>query len=426
MKAAFYTLGCKVNQYDTQMMSEKFINAGHEVVDFEDEADVYIVNTCTVTQVSDKKSRNMLSRIRRHNPCAVTVVCGCFSQASPEAAAAVSGVDIVIGTRNRADILYYVNKFLKTGERIIDVESVSAIDKERITGFSEKTRAIIKIEDGCRNFCSYCLIPFARGKIVSKPVEQIVSEIRAVAENGYKEIVLTGIHLSSYGIDIGGVTLADAIEAAAKADGIERIRLGSLEPTVITPDFVGRISRVSKLCPSFHLSLQSGCDKTLKAMNRKYSSGQYAHAVALLRETFDNCAVTTDVIVGFPGETESDFEESCAFIENIGFAKVHIFPYSKRSKTKAALMDNQIPKSVKQSREKALAQIELESRRAYMKQFLNRDVCVLVEECEDGMCCGFSDNYIHVKFSGHENMCNTFVSVRVTEIDDDFLVAALN
>ena len=261
---------------------------------------------------------------------------------------------------------------------------------------------------------------------MSKPVEQIVSEIRAVAENGYKEIVLTGIHLSSYGIDIGGVTLADAIEAAAKADGIERIRLGSLEPTVITPDFVGRISRVSKLCPSFHLSLQSGCDKTLKAMNRKYSSEQYAHAVALLRETFDNCAVTTDVIVGFPGETESDFEESCAFIENIGFAKMHIFPYSKRSKTKAALMDNQIPKSVKQSREKALAQIELESRRAYMEQFLNRDVCVLVEECEDGMCCGFSDNYIHVKFSGHENMCNTFVSVRVTEIDDDFLVGALN
>lgn len=426
MKAAFYTLGCKVNQYDTQMMSEKFINAGHEVVDFDDEADVYIVNTCTVTQVSDKKSRNMLSRIRRHNPCAVTVVCGCFSQTSPEAAAAVYGVDIVIGTRNRADILYYVNKFLKTGERIIDVESVSAIDKECITGFSEKTRAIIKIEDGCRNFCSYCLIPFARGKIVSKPVEQMVGEIRAVAENGYKEIVLTGIHLSSYGIDIGEVMLADAIEAAAKVDGIERIRLGSLEPTVITPDFVERISRVSKLCPSFHLSLQSGCDKTLKAMNRKYSSDQYAHAVALLRESFENCAVTTDVIVGFPGETADDFEESCAFIENIGFAKVHIFPYSKRSKTKAALMDNQLPKSVKQSREKALAQIELASRRAYMERFLNRDVCVLVEECEDGMCCGFSDNYIHVKFSGRENMCNTFVNVRITEIDDDFLVGVPN
>lgn len=426
MKAAFYTLGCKVNQYDTQMMSEKFVSAGHTVVGFDEQADVYIINTCTVTQISDKKSRNMISRVMRAHPGAVIAVCGCFSQVSPEQAAAIPGVCIVLGTRNRADILYYVNEYLKTGRQIVDVQSSSDIADEKISGFSEKTRAILKIEDGCRNFCSYCLIPFARGKILSKPPEQVVAEATAVAEAGYKEIVLTGIHLSSYGVDLGGVTLADVIESVANVEGVRRIRLGSLEPTVIAPAFVDRISKVDVLCPSFHLSLQSGCDKTLKAMNRRYSARQYAHAVGLLREYFKDCAVTTDVIVGFPGETDEDFKQSCDFIDEIGFAKVHIFPYSKRSGTKAAQMENQILKSVKQQRERLLCEIERKNRMEFMSRFVNKTVYVLTERCENGVCSGFTENYIHVEFNGKADLCNTVAAVRVLRVTDGGLVGEVN
>lgn len=426
MKAAFYTLGCKVNQYDTQMMSEKFLSAGHTVVGFDDDADIYIINTCTVTQVSDKKSRNMISRVRRAHPNAVIAVCGCFSQVSPEQAAALSGVGIVLGTRNRADILYYVNEYLKTGRQIVDVQSSSDIADETISGFSEKTRAILKIEDGCRNFCSYCLIPFARGKIISKPPEQVVSEAAAVAKAGYKEVVLTGIHLSSYGADLQTVCLADAVKAVADVDGIERIRLGSLEPTVITSDFVEKIASVQKLCPSFHLSLQSGCDKTLKAMNRRYDCRQYENAVRLLRTYFKDCAVTTDVIVGFPGESDEDFKQSCDFIDKIGFAKVHIFPYSKRKGTRAAQMDNQILKSVKQQREKLLCEIEQKNRTEFMSRFVNKTVHVLAERCEGGVCSGFTENYIHVEFGGNSNLCNTVVTVRTTRMTDKGLVGEIN
>ena len=332
----------------------------------------------------------------------------------------------MLGTRNRADILYYVNEYLKTGRQIVDVQSSSDIADEKISGFSEKTRAILKIEDGCRNFCSYCLIPFARGKILSKPPEQVVAEATAVAEAGYKEIVLTGIHLSSYGVDLGGVTLADVIESVANVEGVRRIRLGSLEPTVIAPAFVDRISKVDVLCPSFHLSLQSGCDKTLKAMNRRYSARQYAHAVGLLREYFKDCAVTTDVIVGFPGETDEDFKQSCDFIDEIGFAKVHIFPYSKRSGTKAAQMENQILKSVKQQRERLLCEIERKNRMEFMSRFVNKTVYVLTERCENGVCSGFTENYIHVEFNGKADLCNTVAAVRVLRVTDGGLVGEVN
>lgn len=421
MKVAFYTLGCKVNQYDTQMMLEKFTQAGYSTVGFDDTADIYVINTCTVTQISDKKSRNIISKAKRRNPDAVIAVCGCFSQVSPDVVSEIDGVDIVIGTRNRPDILYYINLFLKTGRKIIDVKSVSQISNENITAFSDKTRAIIKIEDGCRNFCSYCLIPFARGKIVSKPIGQIKNEAQALADNGYKEIVLTGIHLSSYGIDLENTGLADAVEAVSEIDKIQRIRLGSLEPNIITDDFVKRISGISKMCASFHLSLQSGCDATLKAMNRKYTSQQYAASVELLRRYYPDCSVTTDVIVGFPGESDADFEQSCKFIDSIGFAKVHIFPYSKRANTKAASMQGQILKSVKHQREQILMHIENKNRQRFMSGFINRTVRVLVERCEDGICSGFTDNYLPVKFSGSQNLCNTFVYVTVTDANADYL-----
>lgn len=417
MKAAFYTLGCKVNQYDTQMMSEKLELSGFEIVSFEDLADVYVINTCTVTQISDKKSRNIISRARRRNPNSVIVVCGCFSQVSPDEVKDIEGVDIVIGTSNRADILYYINSFLKSGNQIVDVSRHDNITNENITTFSEKTRAILKIEDGCRNFCSYCLIPFARGKIVSKPLDMVVNEAVAVAKNGYKEVVLTGIHLSSYGKDLNGVDLADAINKVSQIDEIKRIRLGSLEPMIITSGFVEKVRSNPKLCHSFHLSLQSGCDKTLSDMNRKYTSMQYKQAVDQLRLAFDDAAITTDVIVGFPGESDEDFNESLNFVKNIGFAKVHIFPYSKRRGTKAATMPNQLTKEVKRKRETLLSAVENQTRTEFMQKMVGNDYEILVERCENNECVGFTKNYIQTKFVGENSFCNTLMTVTVTSTD---------
>jgi len=425
MKVAFYTLGCKVNQYDTQMMSEKFIASGHDVVDFSDFADVYVINTCTVTQMSDKKSRNIISRAKRLNENAVIVVCGCFSQVSSEEVSGINGVDVVIGTSNRSDIVYFVNEFQKHGKQIVNIERKNDLSSETISDFSEKTRAILKIEDGCRNFCSYCLIPFARGKIISKPLDHVVKEAAAISKSGYREIVLTGIHLSSYGIDIGGVDLGDAINAVAEIDGIERIRLGSLEPMIISDGFLNKIKDCKKLCPSFHLSLQSGCDKTLSSMNRKYTSDMYRRAVELLRCYYPDCAITTDVIVGFPGETDADFFESLEFVRNIGFAKVHIFPYSKRKGTKAAQMPCQIDKKVKQQREKELSEIEKNSRICFLESMVGSVQDVLVERCSNGFCIGFSKNYISVKFAGDESLINQIVTVKITERCEEGLIAKL-
>ena len=425
MKVAFYTLGCKVNQYDTQMMAEKFIASGHGVVDFSDFADIYVINTCTVTQMSDKKSRNIISRAKRLNENAIIVVCGCFSQVSSEEVSGIEGVDIVLGTSNRSDIVYFVNEFLKHGNQIVNVERKNDLSTELISDFSEKTRAILKIEDGCRNFCSYCLIPFARGKIISKPIEHVVKEATAISKNGYREIVLTGIHLSSYGIDLCDVDLGDAINAVAEIDGIERIRLGSLEPMIINDDFLKKIASCNKLCPSFHLSLQSGCDKTLASMNRKYTSEKYRKAVSLLRSYYPDCAITTDVIVGFPGETDADFSESLEFVKEIGFAKVHIFPYSKRKGTKAAQMPGQIDKKIKQQREKELSEIEKNSRISYLDAMIGTEQDILVERCLDGFCIGFSKNYISVKFAGSESLVNKIISVEIIERCEDALIAKI-
>lgn len=425
MKVAFYTLGCKVNQYDTQMMTEKFMDAGYSVCDFDSIADIYVINTCTVTQVSDKKSRNIVSRARRLNENAVIIVCGCFSQVASKEVAKIEGVDIVLGTSNRCDIVEYTEQFLKTGVKISDVKRKDDLSKESISSFSEKTRAIIKIEDGCRNFCSYCLIPFARGKIISKELTQVIKEAKAVAENGYKEIVLTGIHLSSYGTDLKDVDLADAINAVSEINGIERIRLGSLEPRVITEEFLDKLSENDKLCPSFHLSLQSGCDKTLKAMNRKYSTDEYEKSVTLLRERYPDCAITTDVIVGFPDESEEDFDKSLQFVKKIAFAKVHIFPYSKRKGTKAAQMQNQIIKAVKQEREKRLSAVECETRLSFTSKMVGTTQKVLVEQCIDGVCTGFTENYIKVHFKGDSTLINQITEVTVTESNGEYLTARI-
>jgi len=425
MKAAFYTLGCKVNQYDTQMMSEKLIQAGYDICSFDDIADIYIINTCTVTQISDKKSRNIISRARRLNPQSIIIVCGCFSQVSPDEVAKIEGVNIVLGTKNRVDIVEYINKFKNNKKQIIDATNEGTLEKEIITSFSEKTRAILKIEDGCRNFCSYCLIPFARGKITSKPIKQVINEATQTAKNGYKEIVLTGIHLSSYGKDLDNVDLADAINAVNEIEQIERIRLGSLEPRIITEDFLQKISSAKKLCPSFHLSLQSGCDTTLKAMNRKYTTDEYKKAVTLLRNTYEDCSITTDIIVGFPGETDNHFNETIEFVNDIRFSKIHIFPFSVRKGTKAETMSDKVTKQIKLQREKALSSIEVEHRLLFNQNMIGKNVSVLVENYTDGICNGFSKNYINVKFRAEKDVCNSIVNVKITDADENNLYGML-
>ena len=425
MKAAFYTLGCKVNQYDTQMMSEKLLADGYSICSFDEVADIYIINTCTVTQISDKKSRNIISRAKKNNPDAVIVVCGCYSQVAPGETSSIDGVDIVIGTRNRKNILNYIKQFIKEKRQIVEVTNSGDLCNETITDFSEKTRAILKIEDGCRNFCSYCLIPYARGNIISKPIDQVVSEATSLSENGYKEIVLTGIHLSSYGKDLENTDLADAINEVSKVSGIYRIRLGSLEPTIITPEFIKKIENNNKLCHSFHLSLQSGCDKTLAAMNRKYTSKQYENAVALLRKAFPKCSVTTDIIVGFPGETDEDFNISKAFANKISFAKIHIFPYSVRKGTKAEKLSGHVEKSIKIKREKSLSEVELKCRKEFNKKLVGSTFDILVENCENGVCTGFTKNYVHTKFPGNSSLCNTIVNVTITDSDENYLFGEL-
>ena len=425
MKVAFYTLGCKVNQYDTQMMCEKFTNIGYHICSFDEVADIYVINTCTVTKVSDKKSRNIISRARRLNENAIIVVCGCFSQVSPDEVAQIEGVDIVLGTKNRADIIDYIVKFKNDNKQIIEVTNEGTLEKEEISTFSEKTRAILKIEDGCRNFCSYCLIPFARGEITSKPIAQIVKEATQIADNGYKEIVLTGIHLSSYGTDLENTDLADAINVVNSIQKIERIRLGSLEPRIITQKFLDKISQAQKICPSFHLSLQSGCDKTLRAMNRKYSTNEYRNAVHLLRKQYINCSITTDIIVGFPGETDEDFEVTIDFVKQIQFSKIHIFPYSVRKGTKAENMPNKIPKSIKLNREKILSNLEREHRLNFNKNMIGKTVSVLVENCNNGICNGFSKNYINIHFKGTENLCNDIINVKINDANENSLYGVI-
>lgn len=420
MKAAFYTLGCKVNQYDTQVMRDQLELAGYQTVPFDEAADVYIINTCTVTQISDKKSRQMISRAKRKHPDSILVVCGCFAQVAPAAVAALEGVDIVLGTSNRKDILSFIKEFQKDRKQIVASDNCGTLEKEEIHSFGEKNRAVLKIEDGCENFCSYCLIPYARGRIRSKPLNIIRKETEALARAGYHEIVLTGIHLASYGKEHGAPCLEKAIHEVAAVPGIERIRLGSLEPRIITPEFLDKISTTKELCPHFHLSLQSGCDKTLKAMNRHYSAAEYAGAVSLLRSTFPDCSITTDIIVGFPGETEEDFKESLAFARKIGFAKIHIFPFSPRQGTRAAKMEGQLTKAVKAERVKRMEAVETECRHAFWKKMVGSIQQVLPEEEKDGYLHGFTENYCPVRWKG--TLADTPVSVKIVGHDSESLI----
>lgn len=377
------TLGCKTNQYETDGMMEILKKMGASVVDFEDAADVYLINTCSVTNMADKKSRQMIHRARKNNPEALVIACGCYVQAEKEKLSQDKDIDIIISNNRKKDIGHVIAEYFNSGETacFTDISRENEFEELDVNKPVYHTRAYVKIQDGCNQFCTYCIIPYVRGRIRSRSMDSVIDEISRLAEAGVKEVVLTGIHISSYGRDMDGDTgLADLVENISKIEGIERIRLGSLEPGIITEEFARRIKAVDKLCPHFHLSLQSGCDSVLKRMNRKYTCSEYMEKCELLRKVYKNPAITTDVIVGFPGETEEEFECTRKYLEDINLYEMHIFKYSQRKGTPAATMPNQVDPSVKNSRIDVLLAISEHNKHAYQDLFVGTTVKVLVEE----------------------------------------------
>ena len=419
-KVAFRNLGCKVNEYEMEYMQQRMVESGYEIVPFDTKADVYVVNTCTVTNIADRKSRQMLHRAKAMNKDAIVVAAGCYVQTDVEGASSDEAVDIIVGNNKKANLPLIIEEYIKSSgcidQNVIDLTMQTEYEDMHIAKTLEHTRAFIKIQDGCDQFCSYCAIPIARGRVRSRELDSILKEANALADNGYKELVLTGIHLSSYGLDFhkdsdgrikrynevtkdGTYTnydLLKVIEAIGAIDGIKRIRLGSLEPRLITEDFLKALTKVDKICPHFHLSLQSGCDETLKRMNRKYSAAEYEKGVELLRRYYTDPAITTDVIVGFPGETDEEFNESLEFVKRISFYELHVFKYSKRKNTVAATMKDQVPDKVKDERSEALISIDRKLSREYEERFKGRMVEVLFEEEKDGYYVGHTREYIKV------------------------------
>ena len=410
---AFCTLGCKVNQYETNAMMQKMIEAGYEVVDFETKADIYIINTCTVTNMADKKSRQMLRRVKEINPEAILVAVGCYAQVAKEKLEQIPEIDLILGINEKNDIVKYVEQASKNTYVSDVLHQTEFLDFGDVT-YTEKTRAVIKVQDGCNQFCSYCIIPYARGRIRSRKPESVIKEITDVAKEGIKEVVITGIHIASYGKDFNTeYRLIDLLEEIQKVDGIQRIRLGSLEPTLITEEFVTRLKKLSKICDHFHLSLQSGCDETLKRMNRKYTTNQFRNVVELLRNAYPEVHLTTDVIVGFPGETEEEFNKTYEFLKEIKFYKMHVFKYSPRSGTVAAKMPNQIDGNIKEERSNKLIELSDKNEKEYNQQYIGKEVEVLLEEREGEYLKGHTTNYMVVKMKTNENLENTIQKVVV-------------
>ena len=426
MKVAIYTLGCKVNQYETQAMEQELRSRGHEVVEFSAEADAYVVNSCSVTAVSDQKSRQMLHRIRRQHPGAVAALAGCYPQTHVEDVQKLD-VDLIAGTGDRMKFLDLLEEAVAERKHI---ESIDKAFERRVFevlpagGMSERTRAMLKVEDGCVNFCTYCIIPYARGPVRSLPLEKAAEQAAELKSEGYKEIVLTGIEISSWGKDLkNGLSLIDLMEVICRAAPGVRIRLGSLEPRTITEDFCRRAAALPMLCPQFHLSMQSGCDATLKRMNRKYDTARYAQSVALLNQYFDHPAITTDMITGFPEETEEEFEDTLRFIQSCKFAQMHIFPYSIRPGTPAANM-KQIPKSVKEERARRGAAVAAEMRREYLNACVGNIYPVLFEQPKGDKFFGHAPNYMEVLVDG-ANLHNVVRDVRITGVEDEALLGEI-
>lgn len=429
MKVSIITLGCKVNQYESQVLLNRLQEAGFTACDPSEESDIVILNTCTVTSMSDRKARQMLHRARRNHPGAVLIVTGCLPQAFPKAAEdQLAEADIVLGNSNRSSLLPDLQKYLINRQRIVDIvphERGAKFESMSTNHFFERTRAFLKIEDGCNRYCSYCIIPYARGSVRSKPLDELKDELRELEAGGYPEVVLTGINLSAYGQELG-LTLCDAVEAACGVDGIARVRLGSLEPEQLEEDVIARLHRQSKLCPQFHLSLQSGCDETLKRMNRHYDTEEYRKIVNNLRREFENCAITTDIMVGFPGETEEEFEKSKLFLEEIGFAKAHVFAYSRRPGTVADRAPNQVDPKVKEDRSHRMIEAAAKTRLRFLEKQCGLVESVLFEQkIAAGVYEGYTENYTPVKVHSPEDLCGKIVSVRIREAAEDFCIGEL-
>ena len=422
MKVSTITLGCKVNQYETQAMLNQLLQGGFSACQAGEDADIILLNSCTVTSTSDHKVKQTLHKARREHPHAVIVLTGCMPQAFPELAEDLTDADIVLGNSNRSSLLTHILQYLSTRQRIIDIvphQTTEKFESMSVENFYERTRAFIKIQDGCNRFCSYCIIPYARGRVRSKPLDDLISEVTLLSEKGYKEIVLTGINLSAFGQDIN-LHLCDAVEAVCAINGIERVRLGSLEPEQLSEDVIIRLSKQQKLCPQFHLSLQSGCDETLKRMNRHYTTEEYRTIVQNLRNAFDNAAITTEIMVGFPGETEEEFLQSLEFAKEISFSKVHVFAYSQRPGTKACNAPNQITKKVKEMRSKQMIHVTNQTKQAFLNQQCNTTQDVLVErEISPKLYEGYTANYTPVQFHSDKNLCGQLVAVQITKANEN-------
>lgn len=420
-KVSFYTLGCKVNQYETNAMEQQFIKNGYEIVDNTEKADIYIVNTCTVTNMAERKSRQMLRRVKEINQSAILVVCGCYAQVAQKELEKIPEIDIILGINEKNNIVEIVENYEKNHSKNEEVEDVSKqnefLDFGDVT-YTEKNRAVIKVQDGCNMFCSYCIIPYARGRIRSRKIESVVSEVTKIAKQGIKEVVITGIHVASYGKDFENenVRLIDLLEAINKVEGIERIRLGSLEPTIIDEDFAKRLSKLEKICDHFHLSLQSGCDATLKRMNRKYTTKRYKESTDILRKYYPDVSFTTDVIVGFPGETDEEFNKTYEFLKDIDFYKMHIFKYSPRRGTVAEKMPNQVDGNIKEIRSNKLIELSNQNENRHNEEYIGKKVKVLFEEYEDGFFKGHTTNYIMVKVPEEEAQSDEFVN-KIREVE---------
>ncbi len=429
-KVAFITLGCKVNQYESNAMAEQFIKSGYEVIEPDNKADIYVVNTCTVTNMSDRKSRQALRKVKEENPHAIIIACGCYAQVAKNELEDMQEIDLVLGNNEKKTIVEYVEKFIEEKHKLeIDIEDVmykkEYVDFGDIT-YTEKTRAVIKVQDGCDRFCTYCIIPYARGRVRSRKPESVISEIKKIAEEGIKEVVITGIHIASYGKDFKeDYKLIDLLEEINGVEGIKRIRLGSVEPLLITEEFIQRLSKLEKICHHFHLSLQSGCDETLKRMNRRYTTEQFKDIVKRLRNTYKDVMLTTDIIVGFPDESEEEFKKTYEFLKEIKFYKMHIFKYSQRKGTKAALMKNQIDGKIKEERSSILLKLSNENEKYYNEQYIGKKLEVLFEEEKNGYYQGHTANYILVKCKSNENISELICEVIGKKAENDCIIAEI-
>lgn len=428
MKAAFFTLGCKVNQTETEYMSELLGKAGFEIVSPNEQADFYIVNSCTVTATADQKTRQNVRRFKRRHPDSVIILTGCMPQAFPEQAKALAEADIILGNKNNGDILSLINEYNTSKNRIFSIknhESGEGFGECSISKFNERVRAFVKIEDGCDRFCSYCIIPMSRGRVRSKSLDDLKNEIENLADNGIKEIVLVGINLSAYGKG-ENFNIVDAVKICANNEKILRVRLGSLEPDQITDDIIDALSKIDKFCPQFHISLQSGCNKTLNNMNRHYTAEEYKALCVKLRNTFEDASLTTDVMVGFNKETEEDFIESLEFVKSIGFEKVHVFPYSQREGTNASKKGDSVPKQEKERRAFKMSDETEKIRKDYFESLIGKTVCVLFEnEIFSGCYQGYTKNYIPVRIKCDENIVGKEINVTVTDLNDEYCFAKL-